>query len=124
MENIKEIRLCLNCKAPLEGRSDKKFCSLRCKNKYSNANRNKKDLIYKKVDDQLHKNHKVLERFYKLSNGIEFIDQRPLLMEGFNTSYFVGIQKSKTTGDTIYVIYNYGFIINNSHKILIIKDYE
>jgi len=58
-------RICPVCEAPVKGRSDKKFCSPKCKSMHQYENRQQKEAIYIKVDRQLKTNRKVLKGFNK-----------------------------------------------------------
>lgn len=59
--NPAEHGTCLECGHPLIGRTDKKFCSGDCKNKYHNRERNVIRRFRNKTMDKLELNHRILE---------------------------------------------------------------
>ncbi|NQU32410.1 MAG: hypothetical protein HQ521_04180 [Bacteroidetes bacterium] len=120
MENlIHEKSRCLYCSEVLVGRSDKKFCSIEHKNAFSNRQNKEKNGVFRHVDNQLHRNHSVLMKFYELSKGEVPVTQKPLTLLGFNSLFYNGTLNSKTTGEKLFVIYDYGFVINKSLQIKI-----
>ena len=68
-----EKRECLECKEPVKGRVDKKFCSDYCRNAYNNnVNKDSKNLI-RNINNRLRKNYKILSdlnHFWK-NKGVE-----------------------------------------------------
>lgn len=50
---------CIDCGAPLKGRSDRKFCSADCRNSYNNARRSR-DASVRYIDQILHTNRALL----------------------------------------------------------------
>ena len=116
---INEPRRCRFCGSIVKGRSDKKDCHIQHKNAYYNPRNKIKRLVYKDGDNQLHRNHIVLEKFFELSRGEFFIDQKPLVLEGFNSRFYLGTLIDKTTSESLYIIYDYGFANNNSSQIKI-----
>ena len=120
METLfEESKRCRYCDSIVKGRSDKLDCNIQHKNAYHNPRNKIKRLVYKDGDYQLHRNHIVLEKFFEMSKGELFIDQKPLILEGFNSRFYLGTLTDKTTGESLYVIYNYGFVINRSSQIKI-----
>ena len=116
MEDLFENqKRCLNCCCILKGRSDKKFCNLKCKNNYHNPINRTREQIFRQDDSKLHSNHRVLREFYEYSKGEKFIPLRPMLMEGFNPRFFVGNLKSNETGEKAYIVYDYAFISDNKN---------
>ena len=110
---------CHNCKAYLKGRSDKKFCSLKCKNAWHNAQNKQKNLKFKYADIQMHKNWVALDKYYNMSQGTNFISIILLYQQGFNPEFYNGNVTINETGEKLYVVYDYGFIINQESKIKI-----
>jgi hypothetical protein len=120
MDNqVNNVGHCLHCGGILEGRSDKKFCSIRHKNAHHNIQNRQKNVPYKMVDKQLHLNHKVLQKYYELSQGEIYLDEKPLILAGFDSRYFVGILNNQATGEKLHAVYNFGFVMNSSNQIKI-----
>lgn len=110
---------CLKCKSFLRGRSDKKFCSLKCKNAFNNQINGERESRFKNDEKQMRKNWTVLDMFYKNSEGKEFIPIIPLYQQGFDPKYFCGTVWLKGSGETVYISYNYAFLIDHSKGIKI-----
>jgi hypothetical protein len=53
-------RLCVICDKQLHGRSDKRFCNIKCKNKYHSELRASKKSYSQDVFKQILKNHRIL----------------------------------------------------------------
>lgn len=122
METQNEINRCLNCGKDLQGRSDKLYCSIQCKNAFNNS-KNKNELeLFKTIDKQLHRNRNVLKKFYDLSIEKDFIGIRPLLFAGFDSSKFTGYHQNDTSREKYYIVYDYVFLIDSS--LLKIKIYK
>jgi hypothetical protein len=120
MEDLFENqRRCQYCKSILKGRSDKKFCDISCKNAFHNPLNRNLQQKFKNDDRKLHNNYQVLYRFYEHSKGLEFIQLRPLLQEGFDPRFFVGTMRARDTGETVYIVYNYAFYCNQNSGIKI-----
>ena len=100
-------RICPVCGAPVKGRSDKKFCSVKCKSIHQYENRQKKEAFYIQVDRQLKVNRKILKSFNK--KGFSTIRKTDLYKEGFNPNYFTHYWKNKKGGVYLFV-YEYGFL--------------
>ena len=90
----KARRECLACGAPIRyGRSDKKFCSDTCKNRYHNQQMNQFLKIHSKVMRALDRNHKILS--HCLSHGLSSIDLNEAIEWGFNPEYVTGLRRSR-----------------------------
>ena len=110
---------CLPCRCILHGRSDKKFCNLKCKNAYNNARHRKRKNIFSHDDDQMHKNWDVLHKYFEDSKGERFLKIIPLYRQGFNPKFYCGTLIVTETGETVYIIYNYAFTLDKSEQIKI-----
>ena len=90
----KARRECLSCGGPIRyGRTDKKFCSDACKNRYHNQQMNKFLKIHSKVVHALDRNHKILS--HCLSHGLNSIDLNEAIEWGFNPEYVTGLRRSR-----------------------------
>lgn len=112
-------RFCLYCKSILKGRSDKKYCNLKCKNSYNNPIYRERQKIFKLEEKKLHKNRAALKMFYELSQDEKFIQIRPLFQEGFDPKYYIGTLRLNDTGETIYLVYDYAFLYDEELEIKI-----
>jgi len=115
-------RCCMYCKSILKGRSDKKYCNLKCKNAYSNPINREREKIFKSDEKKLHKNHETLKMFYELSHGEVFIQIRPLYQQGFDPRFYTGTLDSKNAEGTVYIIYDYAFLYDQKQGIIVFYD--
>ena len=101
-------KLCLNCDTGLEGRVGKKYCSDYCKSNYNyEKNKLKENSLFKKIDNQLKLNRRLLKEFNRA--GKATVRQEKILEEGFNPKYFTHYWKNKK-GDVYLFCYEYGFL--------------
>lgn len=119
MEKADENKYCFCCGGLVKGRSDKKFCCSQCKTIYSNLRRREEKRIYRTVDLQLHQNRKVLEKYYEKHGDEVYLNQKPLILEGFNSRYFTGILRTERPENKVYTVYDYGFEVNTDLEIKI-----
>lgn len=102
------VNTCLDCGAVLEGRVDKKFCSPYCKSSYHyEINKKKEKGLYRKIDNQLKLNRRILKKFNK--EGVTTIRKNILLAEGFNPDFFTHYWKANN-GNLYLFCYEYGFM--------------
>ena len=87
-----EPSACLECGDPIiYGRSDRKFCCERCKNKWHNRQNASSYNIRRRVRSVLVRNYKILEDL--LDRDTPDLDTAELLAMGFNPSYFTSVRK-------------------------------
>lgn len=101
------IRLCPVCEEPLKGRTDKKFCSAKCKSIHQYEKRREKEVFFLEVDRQLKLNRKILKAYNR--SGYTTLAKRELLNEGFNPKFFTHYWKN-TQGDVYLFVYDFGFL--------------
>jgi hypothetical protein len=120
MEDLfKDQKRCLFDKTVIKGRSDKKFCSLKCKNSYNNQINRDREKVFDLYEKRLHKNHGVLKMFYELSKDEKFIQITPLYQYGFNPRYYIGTMKYIPTGEIVHIVYDYAFLYDPKQEIKI-----
>ena len=92
-EEIDHVVRCPQCGKPLEsGRTDKRFCSQACKNRWHNRQRlSNHDKEIQRVLRVLNRNREVLERLLKL--GLRSVDRPTLIHLGFNMNYFTSLHR-------------------------------
>ena len=79
--------------------------------------------IFKEIDNQLHLNHEILEKYFELTKGEEGIPLDYLEKQGFDPTCHLGIPyklDEYTKPDTFFYSYKYKFVYdkgNNSIKI-------
>lgn len=114
--------ICLNCKEKSEGRLGKKFCSEYCKSNYNyEKNKLKENTFFKKVDQQLKFNRKLLRQYNKA--GKSTVRAEVFIAEGFNPKFFTHYWKNQK-GDVYLFCYEYGFLKrteNNRSKYVLVQ---
>ena len=68
---------CPVCEVELKGRSDKKFCSLKCKSAYQYQKNRAEEKLYFKIDKQLRVNRKLLKKYNQ--SGLASIRKEKLM---------------------------------------------
>ncbi len=100
-------RHCETCKAPLTGRSDKRFCSDYCRNtKHNEENRDSSNYM-RKVNNILRRNRRILARFNP--KGKNKVRGTTLMEEGFNFAYFTNVYETKK-GTRYHFCYDQGYV--------------
>ena len=114
-----ENKECLECKEPLRGRIDKKFCYDYCRNAYNNrVNKGSKNLI-RNINNRLRKNYKILSELN--TSWKTKVTRTKLYDKGFDFQFFTSIYKTKT-GNTYFYVYNEGYLSLENEVFLLIKN--
>ncbi len=116
---------CPVCGTLLKGRSDKKFCSAKCKSIHQYEQRQETEAFYLKVERQLRINRKLLRRYNK--SGFTTIRKSELITQGFEPKFFTHYWKNKK-GEVYLFVYEYGFLStrnNDKEKYVLVtwQDY-
>jgi len=109
-------RHCPICDAVVKGRSDKIFCSVKCKSSDQYEKRQKEERFFFQVDKHLKTNRKILRRYNK--SGFTTIRCAKLLEEGFNPNFFTHFWKNNK-GDVYLFVYEYGFLKRKEKYVLV-----
>jgi endogenous inhibitor of DNA gyrase (YacG/DUF329 family) len=104
---MKETKMCPICNSTVKGRSDKIFCSTKCKSIDQYGKRQEDERFFIKVDRHLKINRKILKRYNK--SGFTTIRKNKLLNEGFNPNFFTHYWKNQKR-DIYLFVYEYGFL--------------
>ncbi len=109
---------CVYCGEVLKGRTDKRFCDANCRSAWHNANTNPGETEIKKINKILRKNRSLL-RFFS-PEGKTTIKKDLLGKSGFRFKYLTQVYTTKA-GNTYRLCYDYGYLILEEDKVLIIK---
>jgi predicted nucleic acid-binding Zn ribbon protein len=113
--------LCPICGKHIIGRSDKKFCSTKCKNNYHHPSKNLKGDHIKMVNNFLYQNFKIMESIFSDEKKNKLMVPRILLDKmGFHYSYSTGCYINKQKKLYRY-IYNYAWMEFSNQKIMLLK---
>ncbi|MEH6747218.1 MAG: hypothetical protein V7670_10305 [Maribacter arcticus] len=102
-----DTKNCPVCGTEVKGRSDKKYCSVKCKSIHQYEQRQETEAFFLKVDRQLKINRKLLRRFNK--SGFSTIRSSELISQGFDPKFFTHYWKNKK-GEVYLFVYEYGFL--------------
>ena len=115
------MKKCPVCESVIVGRTDKKFCSAKCKSVHQYETRQKTEAFYLEIDRQLKINRKILKTYnYK---GYTTVRKSALLNDGFNPGFFTHYWKN-SRGDVYFFVYDYGFLDlkkSGKNKYLIVQ---
>ncbi len=103
-------RKCPICSSVVIGRTDKIFCSTKCKSIDQYEKRQEKEAFYLLVEKSLKTNRKILKRFNK--SGFTTIRKSKLIKDGFNPKFLTHHWKNQK-GDVYLFVYEYGFLKKN-----------
>lgn len=112
--------LCPVCAAAIKGRSDKKFCSQKCKSIQQYERRQSQEFFYLMVDKQLKTNRRLLKRYNQ--SGMATIRKEELMAQGFNPFYHTHYWHNQK-GDCYYFVYEFGFLeraMNGKSKYVLV----
>ncbi|MCE3297250.1 MAG: hypothetical protein K0R65_2964 [Crocinitomicaceae bacterium] len=94
-EKEKEIPLCVICDAKLFGRSDKRFCTTKCKNKYHAELRKNNRSVSRETLKVLFKNYQVLNSLLAENCSRYRVSKLLLQRKGFDFETVTGIEYNK-----------------------------
>ena len=83
---------CLECGNPIPyGRSDRKYCSDRCRHRWHNRESRLWHRRYARVIGVLEKNHGILERLFRM--GVQSVEKADLAQMGYNFDFVTSCRK-------------------------------
>lgn len=107
---MRDDRKCPICGSVIMGRTDKIFCSTKCKSIDQYEKRQETETFYLTVEKQLRTNRKTLKKYNK--SGFTTIRKSKLIEDGFNPNFFTHYWKNQK-GDVYLFVYEYGFLTKN-----------
>ena len=111
---------CKICNTKFEGRSDKKFCSVRCKNYYHTNLRRVTNIAVTEINKILHRNRSILlELLGKHKSQIK-IERIVLDKKKFNYKYHTH-NHSNSFGKIYYYVYDFAWMEFSDDEVLIIR---
>ena len=112
-------KTCLHCGQETRGRSDKKFCSLACKNGYATTTRRATRDAVAEIDAYLHRNREILAMLMGDASKTE-LDRLVLTRTGFKYEYHTGTYLNKD-GKLYRLVYDYAWMDFSDQKILVVR---
>lgn len=110
--------ICKLCKSPFKGRSDKVFCSVKCKTIYSYRLRAVTTDATKAIDSILHRNRSILLEVLGKNKSQVKLDRTLLDKKKFNYTYITHYHVNNQ-GKTVHYVYDFSWMIFSDQEILI-----
>jgi hypothetical protein len=109
MQTPPPFQTCKNpkCTRPFPLRSNKLFCSLRCKNKYHNDQSRDPNRLQVQKNKRLKLNEDILGRI-ALRTDMENVSKEILAYEGYDFNYYTSSILNPTTKQMVHWIYEFG----------------
>jgi hypothetical protein len=110
---------CLSCGQEIQGRSDKRFCSVVCKNAHNNDQRRQTKVVTAEIDGFLHRNREVLALLMGDTKKATF-DRLILQRAGFKFEYLTGVYFNKE-GKMYRIIYDFAWMDFSDQSVLVVR---
>ena len=111
---------CKVCKNTVVGRSDKIFCSVKCKSEYHWALRRLTNKATMDIDKILHRNHSILHEVFGEGKTQVKVPRSKLDEKKFNYKFHTHTH-TNSKGKTFYYLYDFGWMAFSHQEVLIIK---
>lgn len=111
---------CLICKVPVKGRTDKKFCSITCKNSYHLRLRKANEAVTTKVDQLLHRNREILLESLGKEGKQKILSKIELEKRGFRFRYITGYYVN-SQGKQYHYVYDFAWMEFSTQEVLIVR---
>ncbi len=112
---------CKICSTIIEGRSDKLFCSVKCKNYYHLNLRKATNIEVKFIDTILHRNRSILLEIMGKRKHQKKIHRIVLEKKKFNFKYHTHININ-SKGKTYFFVYDFAWMKFSNDEVLIIRN--
>lgn len=110
---------CVQCGTNFVGRSDKRFCSLACKNTFNIALKKTTRDVVKETDSYLHRNREILAMLMGNDTKIT-IDKLILTRARFKWDYMTGIYLNKE--HKMYrMVYDFAWMDFSDQRVLLVR---
>lgn len=107
-------RCCMQCRQPLKGRADKKFCHDGCRNEFFNEKKKAESEAINKVVATLKRNRRILESVLQLRQTTK-MPRASLLRQGYDFSFHTHLYGQYT------FCFDYGYKIIDDADLLVVK---
>ena len=116
----KSNRECGQCGGTMAGRFDKKFCSDQCRAAAGNLRKleDKGEQLMRSINACLRRNRQILRQASPL--GKTTLRRNVLEIAGFDFRHFTHLYRTKG-GNTYHFCYDYGYLLLEDEKILIVN---
>lgn len=110
---------CSTCNKDFEGRSNQKFCSISCKNKYHNQRNKERESSVLEINKILHRNWTTLHKLYEIYRSAP-IPSEVVKAHGCNLTYYTHTHNSPI-GEKYIMVYDLGYKQHIDDQIQIIR---
>lgn len=111
-------KTCKICKKPIRGRSDKIFCSVKCKSYYHRKLREVTKDATTKIDVILHRNRSILLEIMGKNSSQKKVPRNLLDKKKFNIRYMTGFFEN-AQGKRYHIVYDFAWMEFSDGDILI-----
>lgn len=112
---------CRQCKKKLVGRSDKKFCTIKCKNAYHRKLNETNNTIVHQIDGILHRNYAIFKELMEEQTSSKMMIPRLILEKmGFNFNYYTGTYLNHQQ-KIYHYIYDFQWMEFSTQDVLLVK---
>lgn len=112
---------CKMCNKMVRGRSDKLYCSSRCKSNYHNKLQRSTAKVTAEIDKILHRNRNILIEIMGENKTKIMVEKLKLDQNKFNYSYFTGMHINKNNKE-VYNVYDFSYLIFSNQEILLYRN--
>jgi len=109
---------CKICRKTFIGRSDKKFCSLECKNIYHTQLRRATKSATQATDNILHRNRSILLEILGKNQNYKKVKRIVLDHKNYKYDYITGYHINNN-GKTVHHVYDFSWLIFSDEEVLI-----
>ncbi|WP_133122092.1 hypothetical protein [Brumimicrobium salinarum] len=114
-----KTKVCPNCKTEFEGRRNKKFCSVSCKNHHHNETYRNENHVENSINRVLHKNRMILKDLFKIYRS-SAIPQNILEAHGYNMKFHTHLFNAPS-GERYTMVYELGYKTAFDNQIHIVQ---
>lgn len=114
-----KTKMCPNCKKEFDGRRNKKFCTVSCKNHYHNEEYRKENQNVNNINKILNKNRIILRNLFKIYRSSS-ISKEILEGHGFDLKFHTHLFNAPS-GARYTMIYEFGFKTTFDEQIQIVE---
>lgn len=114
------MNACRICKKTISGRSDKQFCSSKCKSYYHNTLKKVTLSATAAVDAILHRNRSILLEVMGKNAHQKTMPQSVLEKKKFSFTYCTGIYEN-AKGKRYYNLYDFAYMKFSDGRVLIVR---
>ena len=111
---------CLICKTAFRGRSDKKFCSISCKNSYHLQLKKANESFTDQIDKMLHRNREILLEIMGKEGKQKIISKFEMEKKGFLFRYITGYYIN-TQGKQYHYVYDFAWMEFSTQEVMIVR---